>query len=236
MISQPEAIDTITGVNRWGRYCVPAGSQHRPAARAILSGEVWEPDTVNFLVRHRGGGDIIHAGTYFGDFLPALSAACQDSGRVWAFEPNPENYYCALRTKQLGRLDNVVLTHAALGARRSEASVRVKDEAGIPLGGGSSIVSATTESRFTVAARVVTIDDSAEAERPVDIVQLDVEGYESEALLGGRLTIERWSPVLILEGALHEPVRRWLESLGYRPVQRLHENTVWATAAWMSAH
>lgn len=35
----------------------------------ILSGKVWEPDTIEFILDHSHGGDIIHAGTYFDDFI-----------------------------------------------------------------------------------------------------------------------------------------------------------------------
>jgi hypothetical protein len=41
-----------------------------------------------------GKKDIVPAGAYFGDFLPALSN-CGDDVGVWAFEPNVENYTCA---------------------------------------------------------------------------------------------------------------------------------------------
>src|SRR5882672_2138462 len=93
--------------NKYGGYCVPSSSVHRPAAQKILSGDVWEPDTIEFMVNHVGDGDIVHAGAYFGDFIPALSQACKPSAKLWTFEPNPENYRCALITIEINGLRNV---------------------------------------------------------------------------------------------------------------------------------
>jgi hypothetical protein len=109
-------LDCRLSYNKFGGFCVPASSQHRPAAHAILTGRVWESETIEFITTRCGDGDVVHAGTYFGDFLPALSKACRPDARVWAFEPNTENYRCAKITIGLNGLQNVVLTNAGLGA------------------------------------------------------------------------------------------------------------------------
>src|SRR4051794_31263860 len=52
--------------NKYGGYCVPQSSSHRGAAQAILSGGVFEVDTIEFMIKNVGHGDIVHAGTYYG--------------------------------------------------------------------------------------------------------------------------------------------------------------------------
>ena len=54
--------------NKYGSYCIPISSQHRPVAQTILSGKVHEPQTIQYILDNAGTGDIIHAGTYFGYF------------------------------------------------------------------------------------------------------------------------------------------------------------------------
>jgi hypothetical protein len=73
--------------NKFGGYCVPLSSCYRPAAQRILSGKVYEPETIAFLTSHCGKGDVIHGGTFFGDFIPALSRALAPGYKLWAFEP-----------------------------------------------------------------------------------------------------------------------------------------------------
>ena len=38
--------------NKFGRYAVPISSEHRPVPQTILRGEVWEPETLEFLSRN----------------------------------------------------------------------------------------------------------------------------------------------------------------------------------------
>jgi hypothetical protein len=58
--------------NYHGQYCVPLASRHSPAARMVLAGDIREAATIDVL-RAAAPGDIVHAGAYFGDFLPALA-------------------------------------------------------------------------------------------------------------------------------------------------------------------
>jgi len=71
---RPGVLGCFVAYNPYGGYCVPQSSHHRPAAQMILRGRVWEPDTIKFVRDH--------AGTYFGDFIPALSAGCADGARL----------------------------------------------------------------------------------------------------------------------------------------------------------
>ena len=178
-----------------------------------------------------GRGDIIHAGTYFGDFLPALSDALAPGALVWAFEPNRENYRCARITLELNEAANVRLTHAGLGAQRSCLLVEITDSSGIALGGLSRIVQTQGATRCE-PVDVLTIDEAVPAGRDVGILQLDVEGLEKEALQGGLNTIRRCLPLLILESrpGSNLPQDAWFAdsvlSLGYQQVGRLHGNLV----------
>lgn len=218
-------LECLVAANEHGLYCVPAASRHRPAARRILAGEVWEPDTIGWIIAHRRAGDIVHAGTYFGDFLPALARSLAGDGRVWAFEPNPENHACAHVTIALNGLAGVVLHHAALGAAAGRVALVTHDEQGIPLGGASHVDAARDAGADGVA--VVRLDDVIPADRPVDVIQLDVEGAEEQALCGALGLIGRWRPALLLERPPEAWLERVLAPLGYAPAGKVHANTAW---------
>lgn len=213
--------------NRHGAYCVPLSSRHRPAAQAILAGRVWEPDTIALVRDRAAAGNVVHAGTYFGDFLPALSAACGSGHKVYAFEPNPENFRCAQVTNLLNGSSNVELTHAALGSRNGRLPFRVVDERGAALGGESRVIDEADSDQDCVMVEIVALDDVLPVEDTIAVMQFDVEGSEQSALQGALKTILRCRPVLVLENL---PGDAWLAenvfSLGYRPVGHVHENTV----------
>jgi FkbM family methyltransferase len=72
-----------------------------------------------------------------------------------------------------------------------------------------------------------------------DFFQLDVEGYEFEALKGAEETIKRHSPVIVLEqkglgtrfGTTDQDVAAWLAERGYTPAMRIHRDTVYTRTA-----
>ena len=213
--------------NKYGGYCVPLSSRHRPAAKKVLAGDVWEPETIEFLMSHCEDGDIVHAGTFFGDFLPALPQTLAPSAKVWAFEPNPENYLCAKITTSINGVENKIeLMNAGLGERRESLSMITTDTDGRSLGGSSRIINNNCE-KDAITVPIVPIDEIVPSDRKVSVIQLDVEGFEQSALSGALRTIRRCRPILILETL---PEERWLSEnifrLGYRSQGVIHGNTI----------
>jgi len=227
------ALKCCVWYNEYGGYCLPESSLHRSAPRRVLRAEVYEPQTIAFMRDNCAPGDVVHAGTYFGDFLPGLSRACSAGAKIWAFEPNPENFQCAQITILINKLQNVTLRNAGLGEEDTVLRLRTRDENGRALGGKSRIVH---DSEFDTATdeevHIVSIDKVVDQSRPVSIIQLDVEDHEKAALTGALKTIHRCLPIIILE------VRRgsnllesdWFSenilSLGYQQTRTLHGNTV----------
>ncbi|MFW2588399.1 FkbM family methyltransferase [Sagittula sp. SSi028] len=213
--------------NEYGRYCIPEGLEQRPAAKAVLSGRPYEPDTIRFMRQNCGQGDIVHAGTFFGDFLPGLSKGMARDAKVWAFEPNPDNFAAACQTIQLNNLSNVELTNAGVSNQPGEILFKTKNDQGRSLGGLSHFV--TEHGPGVEAVQSAMIDYAVPRERHVSIIQFDVEGHEVQALLGSFHTIHRCKPILILE---YFEKMSWLtrqfRGLGYERIGKLHGNTVFA--------
>jgi FkbM family methyltransferase len=208
----------LLAANEHGDYCVPVSSRRRPVAQAILGSNVWEPDTLSLISHADPDGDVVHAGTFFGDFLPALAHARCSGALVWAFEPSGENFRCAEVTVKLNALENVVLTHAALGARAANALLQTTDRLGLPLGGASRLLvdPVGDGGRPKEEVAVLALDEAIDADRRVGVLHLDVEGHEQQALIGAKRTIERCLPLIVLETL---PDAAWvaeqLSPLGY---------------------
>ncbi|HYD11015.1 MAG TPA: FkbM family methyltransferase [Acidimicrobiales bacterium] len=226
------ALDCTLAANAHGVYCVPRSSAHRPACQAILRGGVWEPDTVALLGAERPSGDIVTAGAFFGDLLPALARSRRDGALVWAFEPNAENHRCAAVTVALNDPSTIRLQHAALGPAAGVADLVTTDAAGLPLGGGSHVVSSGDAAGHVESTPVAAIDDVVPTDRDVAAIHLDVEGFEEQALSGALRTIERCRPLLVVENV---PSPAWFDEhlapLGYAVAGTVHVNTVYRAGA-----
>lgn len=224
-------LDCVFGKNKYGSYCMPANCAHRPAVRMVQNGEVYEPDTIQFMLNNHDNKRIITAGTFFGDFLPALASTGTE---VFAYEPVETNYRCAKITLDMNYTDhNVHLRHGALGKTNEQLEIAIANHNGQPLGGASNFQQSKhvpKSSRETV--NVYAIDQYVEFFRaPLGIIQLDVEGHEEMALRGALDVIKRWQPILILEQWSPkmfdtEFFEKDIFALGYKTQGKLHENVV----------
>lgn len=160
--------------------------------------------------------DIVHAGAFIGDFLPALSKSRRSGALVWAFEPNRWHYRCAQITCILNDLDNVILTNAGLGIREGQALLQTVNRAGLAIGGSGHLVDAAERGGMTEAVQLLSIDETVSLDRRVAVLQLDVEGREEQALAGAMGTIERCRPLILVETLPKPRVVGDLTNLGYR--------------------
>lgn len=220
--------------NRFGAYCVPLSSKHRPAAQRVLRNAIYEEDTIEYMRNNNKGGDIVHAGTYFGDFLPGLSSGCSEGQKIWAFEPNPESFHCAQVTLLLNRITNVNLRNAGLGKEsNTNMTFQTHDKDGTPLGGSSFFTENMTGTEDGEEIGIVAIDDIVPEDRHISILQLDVEGFEEVALKGAMKTITRCKPILILEiipdSTLLTDIffQESIIGLGYREQGQVHGNVIY---------
>lgn len=136
--------------------------------------------------------------------------------QVFTFEPDPTNFYCLV-----GNTDskNVRFFNAALGSRVSYSGLLQMEG---PTNPGA------TKLDGLGPYPVIPLDDLLIPE--CDLLQLDIEGYEYEALRGAETTIGFFKPVIVVELRGHgddEMVRDQLKHLGYKFAERLNHDEVW---------
>lgn len=139
-----------------------------------------------------------------------------DFENVMCFEPVEEHRQCW--AKNMNGLSNVTLYPCALGAEEGMVSIECRTNGS----SGDSQVSGDGGIKM-YQLDIFEFDD-------VDFIKIDCEGYELEVLKGAIKTIERCSPVIIVEqkgnmierygskklGAVH-----FLEKIGYKIAQEV---------------
>ena len=162
--------------------------------RRIADEAAWGEHELAALERFvPGGGTAIDVGANDGVFAFAFSNLVD---RVEAFEPNPDYALFARRMlRSRARVHEVALSNTTGAA---EFIVPISENGTVLHLGGSlrrSSVVHTKTLRFDVAVRTLDSYDFQE----VRIIKVDVEGSEMEVLEGGRETIQRYRPALIVE-------------------------------------
>ncbi|OGA23483.1 MAG: hypothetical protein A3I02_13225 [Betaproteobacteria bacterium RIFCSPLOWO2_02_FULL_67_26] len=122
---------------------------------------------------------------------------------VHAFEPVAGHVECFRRNVTDG---NVVLHEIALGSRRDRVQIE-----SAPENSGAAHVARATEG----AVPLDTLDSFGLQD--VDLVKIDVEGYESFVVQGARRTLIRSRPIVIVEQ------KRGGERYGVPPLKAVHQ-------------
>ncbi|MFH1913398.1 MAG: FkbM family methyltransferase [Pseudomonadota bacterium] len=139
-------------------------------------------------VRPLPGDVVIDGGAFTGDTAAGFAACVGSAGQIVAFEPFADSH-AALEHKAAGLCCPCACVNRALWS--DERTLRFAANADAPAGNAVA-------SHGAVEVRTTTIDAVADDLdlHSVDLVKLDVEGAEMEALVGARRTIERFRPRL----------------------------------------
>lgn len=193
----------------------------QPAERWLLFAGNYQPALTAFLKRHTPpGGIALDVGANLGFYTLQFARWVGPQGRVAAFEANP-----ALVTRIRGDLAANGFDHVAVIADPVHARIEPVSFYIAPNAGKSSIharqVSAPVQ---TIACTATTIDATAAAQgwERLDIIKIDIEGNDCNALLGARDTLARFLPVIVFEywystpPDVAEPAFALLDRLGYR--------------------
>lgn len=168
------------------------------------------PDRRHVAVQ--GGGHI--------GIMPKLLAA--NFEKVYTFEPQPQNFTCLVYNVAE---ENVVKLQACMGQPRQHP---------VKMNGFGANTAASYVEKAPGLFPVIAVDDLDLPE--LDLLMVDVEGYEFDVLLGAERTIGRAKPAaLVLENIGHsarydisaDDVDRLARSFGYRPAHRLERDTIY---------
>jgi len=176
----------------------------------------------------REGDVIADIGANIGFYTLWLAALRVPGTKVVAVEPNPAVYEALVENVRLNGFDNVVTVNAAVGERNGAVSFGVRPEE--PSVGS---ILATDAAQITVSMRTLAGLLQEHGLAGCDIVKIDVEGYEYQALIPylEAIPVARWPRLFVIEHKHHarfpggNPVDVILGN-GYREVERTRGNVV----------
>lgn len=190
LVLDPLPLTVRTGPNRGMKWFVGAG------VHSCWLG-TYESDKQNALVEFvRPGMTLYDIGAHAGFYTLLFSRLAGAEGKVYAFEPYPDNVRFLLRHVRLNSLSNTYVVEAAVAEATGLCSMSVDFD------GYQNRLS--PDKRSPLVVPTIALDDFDR--QPPNIVKIDVEGAEIEVLRGAKRVIAKHRPAIFL--ALHGAKQR----------------------------
>jgi FkbM family methyltransferase len=138
------------------------------------------------------GAVVVDAGANIGIYSQFLSRCVGANGVVHAFEPSPENFE-RLQAATC-KLANVHASQAAVGEHSGKSELYVSDKLNVD----HRTYSAEGSSRRTVPIEMVALDDYFKPGKRVDLIKIDIQGYEVHALWGAKRILKENAQIMLL--------------------------------------
>jgi FkbM family methyltransferase len=189
------------------------------------------------------GDVVIDGGANIGIYAEFLSRCIGPTGVIHAFEPSPVNFARLRAITQ--KLPNVQLCQAAIGEYTGKSTLYISNHLNVdhrtyPVAEGL---------RHTIPVEIVAIDDYITPGQRIDLIKLDVQGFELHALRGAarvlhdnpglKLLIEFWPYGLRQAGVEWRELPDMLRDFGMElflvktdRLQRFETNGVQSDASW----
>jgi len=166
--------------------------------------EAYEPQYVSvFRKLVRPGDTVFDVGANIGFYTVLFSAWVGPRGRVVAYEPDPANLKLLRRNLQLNDCQNVIVSPIALSNEPGSEPFSLDHitRATGHLGRGSTYGSATfgTGQEALITVVTSTLDDEVRKFGAPDLIKMDIEGGEHNALAGGFDLLRGSRPIIVSE-------------------------------------
>jgi FkbM family methyltransferase len=169
------------------------------ALNSIVHRQEWEPhirrftQLLNALYHTK---NIIDIGANFGYHTLLFSRECSEN--VYAFEPQVQNFELLEDNIKINNVNNVVVYKYACGDQNCDIKMPIFNVCNrtINMGDITPNIDCTTN-EFSVTKSVLL--DELDFPSKIDLIKLDVQGWEKKVLLGATNMLKTHKPVLIVE-------------------------------------
>ena len=164
--------------------------------KTIKKNKIWEKKLVKVFEKYiTKESVVVDVGAFIGSHTIILSNFAK---KVISFEPQKVIGECLKKTIDENNIDNVEFYNYGLGSEAETLSFSTNHD------GGATVVEGKRTKNNALLQYIDKYDievvglDSIIKEK-IDLIKMDVEGFEFEVLEGGKETIEKYKPVIVIE-------------------------------------
>lgn len=199
--------------------------------RLLVQG-TWEAQTTAlFKQLVKKGMNVVDIGANIGYFTLLAASLVGKKGKVFAFEPAPQNYALLVKNIEVNGYKNVIPVQKAVSSDTGKIEFFLDT---IALG-QSSLFKVSENPTEPIMVDVVSLDEFfKDNECPIDIVKMDVEGAEMAVLLGMakivannddlKIFTEFWPDGLQKSGFSPQEYWKQLKQFGFKFIYLINDN------------
>jgi FkbM family methyltransferase len=168
------------------------------ASNSIGQKKEWEPHITKFTKLYNHLFDIkniIDIGANFGYHTLLFSRECSEN--VYAFEPQIQNFELLEYNLELNEIKNVIPHNYACGDQNCDIKMPIFLNCNCTLNMGDITPNVNISSDFSVTKSIVL--DEYNFSSKIDLIKLDVQGWEKKVLIGATNLLKTHKPILIVE-------------------------------------
>ena len=176
----------------------------------------WEGQITNWIISRFSGQNslcLVDIGANFGWYTCLFSILGNDS-KIYSVEPSPDNIFFLKENIKNNNLKNISLFECALGDKRSSLPLYLANPKNP---GAHSLIKNTPQQNLNtefLQVKVNTLDHLFKDLKVIDFMKIDIEGYELNALQGGKNILKKVNNLLI-EFSPHLWERPYKDSLTF---------------------
>ncbi len=166
-----------------------------PDSLGLRRSEIYEPlETAVVLALIRPGMQVLDLGANIGYYTLLMARATGPEGRVWAFEPDPDNYALLTANVALNGFSHVTAFHAAAAAAPGRLALYRSAENR----GDNRIFDDGGGGHTPIEVEASPVDALLPSGTRLDLVKMDIQGAEAHALAGMTRLLANSPEVVIL--------------------------------------
>ena len=147
----------------------------------LLGNQRYEPDEIEFAKNSIHKGDVVlDIGAHIGYYTLLFANLVGEQGKVYAFEPDPDNFALLKQNVELNGYSNVVLKQAAVSNQKGETRLFLCD-----YNKGMHRLYDSKHSKRSINIEVLRLDDYfSDYGGKINFIKMDIEGAELSAVQG----------------------------------------------------
>ncbi len=183
----------------------------------------WDPFSTSIMQKLVKEGDVVFdIGANIGFYTLLFSKLVGEEGKVYAFEPDPENFSILKKNIEANNINNVILINKAVSDKNEEVDFYINQS---NTSGNSMFKENLNQiASSSIKVEAISLDKYFKNNIKVDFVKIDIEGAEVRALKGmekilaksgNLILITEFAPVVLnaLGKDINANAKTYLESL-----------------------